>query len=338
MRLAVSTIGVLLIASSTQFGSEAVKVERRDSIPAKIHFTSLAEDQAAKTLGIKVDPVPEEEIQEQLADLREPEGPPAPPADVPIDAVCDTLAAAAQANGLPTGFFARLIWQESKFKQRVVSPAGAQGVAQFMPAVAVERGLHNPFDPLAALPQSAAFLKEHVDYFGNLGLAAAAYNGGARRVTEWLARRGKLPDETRNYVKSITGLDPEKWIDSKEVDLTVKLPRNAPCDGVADLSRDADVTKVDAQLEPPMAKLVEDARIAAARAAEEAKRRIAEAAASKRAKRAQLLAKGKGGKTKVVIVRGQTGKTAKIAKIADRVTNKPGKRRYKLAETSASRR
>ncbi len=36
--------------------------------------------------------------------------------------------------------------------------------------------------------------------------------------TEWLARRGRLPDETRNYVKSITGHEPEKWIDSKEVD------------------------------------------------------------------------------------------------------------------------
>src|SRR5262245_27578643 len=160
MKLAVSTIGVLLIASSTQFGSEAVKVEHRDVKPSKIHFTSLAEDQAAaKDLAIKTDPVPEAEIAEQLADLREPEGPPTAPGDVPIEAVCDTLAAAAQANGLPTGFFARLIWQESKFKQRVVSPAGAQGVAQFMPAVAVERGLRNPFDPLAALPESAEFLK-----------------------------------------------------------------------------------------------------------------------------------------------------------------------------------
>ena len=60
-----------------------------------------------------------------------------------------------------------------------------------MPAVAAERGLLNPFDPLAAMPHSARFLKEHLRYFGNLGLAAAAYNGGARRVTDWLARRGR---------------------------------------------------------------------------------------------------------------------------------------------------
>lgn len=335
MKMALSTIGVLLIASSTQFGSEAVKVERRDSNPSKIHFTSLAEDRAANTLGIKPDPVPDAETQKQLTDLREPEGPPPPPGDVPIEAVCDTLAAAAQANGLPTGFFARLIWQESKFKQRVVSPAGAQGVAQFMPAVAAERGLSNPFDPLAALPQSAAFLKEHVEYFGNIGLAAAAYNGGARRVTEWLARRGRLPDETRNYVKSITGHEPEKWIDSKEVTLAVNLPRNAPCDGVADLSREANVTTVAAQLEPPVAKLVEDARIAAAKAAEEARQQRIAALAAKRSKRGQLLAKGKGGKTKVVVVRDKGGKTAKVSKITDRVTSKRG---YRLAETSARKR
>jgi soluble lytic murein transglycosylase-like protein len=59
-----------------------------------------------------------------------------------------------------------------------------------MPEVAAERGLRNPFDPLAALPHSGRFLKEHVQYFGNLALAAAAYNAGARRVTDWLARRG----------------------------------------------------------------------------------------------------------------------------------------------------
>ena len=67
-----------------------------------------------------------------------------------METLCHTLASVAQATALPTGFFARLIWQESKFEQRIVSHAGAQGVAQFMPAVAAERGLLNPFDPLSA--------------------------------------------------------------------------------------------------------------------------------------------------------------------------------------------
>ncbi len=139
--------------------------------------------------------------------------------DVSTETLCHTLASVAQANGLPTGFFARLIWQESKFDQRIVSRAGAQGVAQFMPEVAAERGLLNPFDALAALPHSGRFLKEHLQYFGNLGLAAAAYNAGARRVTDWLARRGRLPEETRQYVKIITGQEPERWTEKNEIDL-----------------------------------------------------------------------------------------------------------------------
>ena len=186
----------------------------------------------APVVKVALNPVPSDEIEASLAELRIPEGPPAPPPDVPIDALCHTLASAAQAHGIPTGFFARLIWQESKFQQRVVSHAGAQGVAQFMPAVAAERGLRNPFDPLDAIPHSARFLKEHLDYFGNLGLAAAAYNGGARRVTDWLARRGKLPQETRHYVKTITGHDPERWTEENQIELAVNLPSRAPCEGV----------------------------------------------------------------------------------------------------------
>jgi len=331
MKLALSTISVLLVASSTQFSPEAVKSDHwRDAAP-KISQTSMDQDGAAKTLPVAtLNPVSSAKIEEQLADLREPEGPPLPPGEVTIDAICDTLAAAAEANGLPTGFFARLIWQESRFKQRAVSPAGAQGVAQFMPAVAVERGLSDPFDPIEALPESAAFLKDHVEYFGNLGLAAAAYNGGARRVTDWLARRGKLPEETRNYVKIITGHEPEKWIASKEITLAVDLPRNAPCDGIADLSRNAEATTVSAELEPPMARLVQQARIAAAKAQEA--RRVAAAAA--KAKRGRLLAKGKGGKNKAAVK--VAAKTRKLpAKIAGRSN---GKRGYKLADTSAARR
>src|SRR5467141_1920921 len=61
--------------------------------------------------------------------------------------ICDVLAAAAAENDLPVDFFARLIWQESRFDPTAVSRAGAQGVAQFMPATASWRGLADPFDP-----------------------------------------------------------------------------------------------------------------------------------------------------------------------------------------------
>jgi soluble lytic murein transglycosylase-like protein len=55
-------------------------------------------------------------------------------------------------------FFARLIWRESRFDPSAVSRAGAQGVAQFMPATANWRGLSNPFDPLEAIAESAKLL------------------------------------------------------------------------------------------------------------------------------------------------------------------------------------
>ena len=87
----------------------------------------------------------------------------------------------------------------------------AQGIAQFMPGTASERGLLDPFNPVQALPKSAEFLAELRDQFGNLGLAAAAYNAGPRRVQEWLAGTGGMPSETRNYVSAITGSTVEDW-------------------------------------------------------------------------------------------------------------------------------
>jgi soluble lytic murein transglycosylase-like protein len=92
------------------------------------------------------------------------------------DDVCRTLEEAAAENGLPVEFFARVIWQESRFNARAVSPKGASGIAQFMPQTAGWHGLADPFDPIEALRHSAGYLRELRDRFGNLGLAAAAYN------------------------------------------------------------------------------------------------------------------------------------------------------------------
>jgi len=112
--------------------------------------------------------------------------------------ICLVLESAARANDLPVEFFARLIWQESRFHPNSVGPITrsgkrALGIAQFMPGTAAERDLLDPFDPLQALPKSAEFLRELRREFGNLGLAAAAYNAGPRRVREWIAGTGPLP-------------------------------------------------------------------------------------------------------------------------------------------------
>ncbi len=104
------------------------------------------------------------------------------------NALCSHAAVVAAEHDLPVPFFANLIQQESGFKSHVVSPAGAQGIAQFMPRVARAYGLENPFDPLHSLSVSAKFLRELLGQFGNIGLAAAAYNAGPRRVQDWMAQ------------------------------------------------------------------------------------------------------------------------------------------------------
>src|SRR5258708_10923955 len=120
------------------------------------------------------------------------------------------IESAARAQNLPLEFFARVIWQESRFRSDGVGPrtrsgARAQGIAQFMPGTAAERGLLDPFDPVQALPKSAEFLRELRDKFGNLGLAAAAYNAGPQRVRDWIAGGRTLPNQARNDVASTAG-------------------------------------------------------------------------------------------------------------------------------------
>jgi Transglycosylase SLT domain len=135
----------------------------------------------------------------------------------PKTTICSIIQSTARANALPVDFFMRLIWQESRFRPDEIGPLThtgdrAQGIAQFMPGTAVERGLLEPFDPQQALPKSAEFLAELREQFGNLGLAAAAYNAGPQRVRDFLAGVRDLPLETRNYVLSVTGHAVEDWV------------------------------------------------------------------------------------------------------------------------------
>ena len=85
-----------------------------------------------------------------------------------------------------------------------------------MPGTAAERGLNEAFNPVEALPKSGEFLAELRDQFGNLGLAAAAYNAGPQRVRDFVAGLRSLPLETRNYVRAITGRPVEFWANSPE--------------------------------------------------------------------------------------------------------------------------
>jgi len=149
--------------------------------------------------------------------------------------ICDTLTAAALNNDLPAQFFIRLLYQESSFRPAAISSAGALGIAQFMPETAADRGLDNPFDPVQAIPASARLLRDLYRKFGNLGLAAAAYNAGPRRIEDWLARKSPLPQETQDYVNLITGAPAETWTVAQSGSPALKLPRGAPCQEAAGL-------------------------------------------------------------------------------------------------------
>jgi hypothetical protein len=149
--------------------------------------------------------------------------------EVSLDDLCSALLTSAQDNDLPVQFFANLIWQESRLRDDAVSPVGALGIAQFMPQVAMASGLDDPFDPLQAIPASARLLRGLRAQFGNLGYAAAAYNAGARRVSDWLERGRTLPRQTLNYVLQVTGRSAQQWRTTPPNDGALTFVRRLPC-------------------------------------------------------------------------------------------------------------
>jgi hypothetical protein len=143
--------------------------------------------------------------------------------DTYVADVCRTIEEVARDNALDSGFFARLLWKESLFDAAAISPAGAQGIAQFMPGTAQLRGLRDAFNPAEALEASGLYLAELSRDYGNIGLAAVAYNGGEARAERFIAAGGGLPAETRAYVQAITGLSAEAWRDAPPAELDLSL-------------------------------------------------------------------------------------------------------------------
>ena len=148
--------------------------------------------------------------------------------------ICSEIDRVSKKYNLPRATFTRLIWTESRFDTRALSPKGAQGIAQFMPATAKERGLADPYDPAQALDASASLLSDLRSEFGNFGLAAMAYNAGPGRVGRWLRGTSGLPFETQDYVAAITGKDASAFkIKSAElIDFSLKkgLSFNQACE------------------------------------------------------------------------------------------------------------
>jgi hypothetical protein len=131
------------------------------------------------------------------------EGRSAMPSFVPA-ALAGPIARASTRWNVSAALLAAQLLAESGFNPFARSPAGALGVAQFMPATARAYGLRDPFDPAAAIDAQAHLLKDLLQRFGSVPLALAAYNAGPGRV----AACGCVPPipETRGYVARILGL------------------------------------------------------------------------------------------------------------------------------------
>jgi soluble lytic murein transglycosylase-like protein len=114
------------------------------------------------------------------------------------------ISAAAQRWNVSGALLAAQIFAESQFNPFARSPAGAQGIAQFMPGTARGYGLANPFDPASAIDAQAHLMRDLLRQFGSVPLALAAYNAGPRPVQQC----GCVPPypETRGYVARILGL------------------------------------------------------------------------------------------------------------------------------------
>lgn len=145
-----------------------------------------------------------------------------------IAKVCRQIERHAAEQALPPGFLAKLIWKESWFDPNAISPKGAEGIAQFMPATAARWGLENAFDPMQAIDASATLLGHLHRGYGNLGLAAAAYNAGERRVDAFLAGRSGLPRETLDYVAAITGVEAAIWKRERNKQVSFELDATRP--------------------------------------------------------------------------------------------------------------
>jgi len=180
-----------------------------------------------------------------------------------LDLVCQTLQSAARLNDLPIEYLTRLIWQESRFNAHEISRAGAQGIAQFMPETAARVGLANSFDVVEAITKSAELLRSLRSQFGNLGLAAAAYNAGPKRVADWLAGHRSLPRETQDYVLIVTGRAAQEWTTAMERQ-SLNLPDGVPCPQIAKLFEGNRLETLRSAIERDNGKLVNSSAVAEA--------------------------------------------------------------------------
>ncbi|EGP54470.1 lytic transglycosylase domain-containing protein [Rhizobium pusense] len=118
------------------------------------------------------------------------------------------VAEASRRFAIPQAWIVAVKRAESAGDMRAVSPAGAMGLMQIMPATWAElRGRYglgrDPFAPRDNILAGTAYLREMLDRYGNVAAMLAAYNAGPARLDQHLATGRALPAETRAYVAAI---------------------------------------------------------------------------------------------------------------------------------------
>jgi hypothetical protein len=162
-----------------------------------------------------------------------------------VDDMCYAMEVFTARHGLNPHFFARLIWQESRFDPHARSPVGAEGIAQFMPYTAKRRGLHDSYNPADALQHSAHYLSEIEGKYGNIGLAAVGYNGGESRAQGLMDGTAGLMQETVDYVRIITGVPHLNWVEEPLPKPDLRLSKTLPFgDACRDLAQNRRMTRL----------------------------------------------------------------------------------------------
>lgn len=123
---------------------------------------------------------------------------------LPVFTARGMVESAARTAGIDPNLLQAVAAQESAFRPCAISPKGAQGLMQLMPATAMDLGVRNPFDPAENLAGGAALLKQLMTrYSGDLNRVLGAYNAGPSRVDA--ADGVPAIPETISYVDKILG-------------------------------------------------------------------------------------------------------------------------------------